>query len=166
MSSWNLVGFLKTNLAKFTAIWVEKGQKEGFLRSKRPKSHWGRKRKWKIARARRKKEGEKKTIIVALLVLCLHFSFGGYFLTEEVYLELTFSKILLEIQCKFLRICVPWTKYRFFLKMVDFLRVRGLRAISVWRLIHDKEKYWRGRRVLRNIWNLKRNIENVKQLVL
>ena len=54
-------------------------------------------------------------MIVALLVLCFHFSFGiGYFLTEEVYLALTFSNILLEIQCKFLRICVPWTKYRFF----------------------------------------------------
>ena len=128
MGSWNLVGFLKTNLAKFTAIWVEKGQKEGFLRSKRPKSHWGRKRKWKIARARRKKEGEKKTIIVALLVLCLHFSFGGYFLTEEVYLELTFSKILLEIQCKFLRICVPWTKYRFFFK--DGWFFQGTRSTS------------------------------------
>lgn len=49
--------------AKRKAFCVRKGQK----------SHWGRKRKGKIARARRRreKEGERKKIIVALLVFVL-----------------------------------------------------------------------------------------------
>ena len=83
-----LANFLKTNLAKFAAIWVKNYQKAGFLRPIRSK----------ITLAKGK--DRRKSIYI-----------GNSFwrtkncLTEEVYLAVTFSKIQLDI-CKIYWVCV------------------------------------------------------------
>ena len=62
-----LADFLKTNLAKFAVIWVKRRRKAGFLGEISSKLTLTKERKAEKERAGRKKGGEEKKAIVALL---------------------------------------------------------------------------------------------------
>lgn len=51
---------MKTNLAKFAAIGVEKGQKEGFLRSKRSKITPGKEKERENSKSKEKERRRKE----------------------------------------------------------------------------------------------------------